>query len=43
MFYMLAPDPDGTPYIYMADPQGREENPLYYDIIQAFEIEEIAR
>ncbi|HEU4632199.1 MAG TPA: SusC/RagA family TonB-linked outer membrane protein [Gemmatimonadaceae bacterium] len=23
------PDPDGTPYIYQADPEGREENPLY--------------
>ena len=26
---LLEPDPDGTPYVYMADPQGREENPLY--------------
>jgi TonB-linked SusC/RagA family outer membrane protein len=26
---LLEPDPDGTPFVYMADPQGREENPLY--------------
>lgn len=26
---LLAPDPDGTPYIYQPDPEGREENPLY--------------
>ncbi|HEX6058951.1 MAG TPA: SusC/RagA family TonB-linked outer membrane protein [Gemmatimonadaceae bacterium] len=26
---LLDPDPDGTPFVYMADPQGREENPLY--------------
>ncbi|HEY9448215.1 MAG TPA: SusC/RagA family TonB-linked outer membrane protein [Gemmatimonadaceae bacterium] len=26
---LLVPDPDGTPYIYQGDPQGREENPLY--------------
>ncbi|MBA3890216.1 MAG: SusC/RagA family TonB-linked outer membrane protein [Gemmatimonadaceae bacterium] len=23
------PDPDGTPYIFQPDPEGREENPLY--------------
>jgi TonB-linked SusC/RagA family outer membrane protein len=23
------PDPDGTPYFYQPDPEGREENPLY--------------
>ncbi|HEX6630747.1 MAG TPA: SusC/RagA family TonB-linked outer membrane protein [Gemmatimonadaceae bacterium] len=26
---LTQPDPDGTPYIYQADPEGREENPLY--------------
>jgi TonB-linked SusC/RagA family outer membrane protein len=26
---LLAPDPDGTPYLYQPDPEGREENPLY--------------
>jgi TonB-linked SusC/RagA family outer membrane protein len=26
---LAQPDPDGTPYIYQADPEGREENPLY--------------
>jgi TonB-linked SusC/RagA family outer membrane protein len=26
---LLEPDPDGTPFVYMADPNGREENPLY--------------
>jgi TonB-linked SusC/RagA family outer membrane protein len=23
------PDPDGTPYLFQGDPEGREENPLY--------------
>jgi TonB-linked SusC/RagA family outer membrane protein len=26
---LLVPDPDGTPYIFQGDPNGREENPLY--------------
>lgn len=26
---LRAPDPDGTPYVYQPDPDGREENPLY--------------
>jgi TonB-linked SusC/RagA family outer membrane protein len=26
---LLQPDPDGTPYAYQLDPEGREENPLY--------------
>jgi TonB-linked SusC/RagA family outer membrane protein len=26
---LLTPDPDGRPYIYQPDPEGREENPLY--------------
>lgn len=26
---LLKPDPDGTPYHYQQDPEGREENPLY--------------
>ncbi len=26
---LLQPDPDGTPYLYQPDPEGREENPLY--------------
>lgn len=26
---LLTPDPDGTPYIFQPDPQGREPNPLY--------------
>ena len=26
---LLVPDPDGTPYIFQGDPEGREENPLY--------------
>ena len=26
---LLTPDPDGTPYAYQLDPEGREENPLY--------------
>ncbi len=26
---LLTPDPDGTPYLYQPDPEGREENPLY--------------
>lgn len=26
---LLQKDPDGTPYIYQPDPEGREENPLY--------------
>ena len=26
---LLVPDPDGTPYLYQGDPEGREENPLY--------------
>ncbi len=26
---LLQPDPDGVPYIYQPDPEGREENPLY--------------
>ncbi|MBI2408423.1 MAG: SusC/RagA family TonB-linked outer membrane protein [Gemmatimonadetes bacterium] len=26
---LLVPDPDGTPYLYQPDPEGREENPLY--------------
>lgn len=26
---LLTPDPDGTPFAYQLDPQGREENPLY--------------
>ena len=26
---LRTPDPDGTPYAYQLDPQGREENPLY--------------
>ena len=26
---LLTPDPDGTPYHYQQDPEGREENPLY--------------
>lgn len=26
---LRAPDPDGTPYVYQPDPEGREENPLY--------------
>lgn len=26
---LLAPDPDGTPYLFQPDPEGREPNPLY--------------
>lgn len=26
---LLVPDPDGTPFAYQLDPEGREENPLY--------------
>ena len=26
---LLTPDPDGTPYIFQPDPEGREPNPLY--------------
>jgi TonB-linked SusC/RagA family outer membrane protein len=26
---LLVPDPDGTPYAFQGDPEGREENPLY--------------
>ncbi|MBW7935068.1 MAG: SusC/RagA family TonB-linked outer membrane protein, partial [Gemmatimonadaceae bacterium] len=26
---LLQKDPDGTPYLYQPDPEGREENPLY--------------
>jgi TonB-linked SusC/RagA family outer membrane protein len=26
---LLVPDPDGTPYLFQGDPEGREENPLY--------------
>jgi len=26
---LRTPDPDGTPYAYQLDPEGREENPLY--------------
>jgi TonB-linked SusC/RagA family outer membrane protein len=26
---LRAPDPDGTPYAFQLDPEGREENPLY--------------
>ena len=26
---LLQPDPDGTPYAFQLDPEGREENPLY--------------
>jgi TonB-linked SusC/RagA family outer membrane protein len=26
---LRAPDPDGTPYLFQGDPEGREENPLY--------------
>ena len=26
---LLLPDPDGTPFAYQLDPEGREENPLY--------------
>ncbi|MCR4339273.1 MAG: SusC/RagA family TonB-linked outer membrane protein [Gemmatimonadaceae bacterium] len=26
---LRTPDPDGTPYLYQGDPEGREENPLY--------------
>lgn len=26
---LLTPDPDGTPYLFQGDPEGREENPLY--------------
>lgn len=26
---LLRPDPDGTPYAFQLDPEGREENPLY--------------
>lgn len=26
---LLTPDPDGTPYAFQLDPEGREENPLY--------------
>src|SRR5687768_2876063 len=26
---LLQPDPDGTPFAYQLDPEGREENPLY--------------
>lgn len=26
---LLTPDPDGTPYAFQLDPDGREENPLY--------------
>ncbi len=26
---LLQPDPDGTPYAFQLDPDGREENPLY--------------
>lgn len=26
---LLVPDPDGTPYAFQLDPEGREENPLY--------------
>lgn len=26
---LRAPDPDGTPFLYQGDPEGREENPLY--------------
>jgi TonB-linked SusC/RagA family outer membrane protein len=26
---LRVPDPDGTPYIFQGDPEGREENPLY--------------
>ena len=26
---LLQPDPDGTPYIFQPDPEGREPNPLY--------------
>jgi TonB-linked SusC/RagA family outer membrane protein len=26
---LRAPDPDGTPYLFQPDPEGREENPLY--------------
>jgi TonB-linked SusC/RagA family outer membrane protein len=26
---LLTPDPDGTPFAYQLDPEGREENPLY--------------
>jgi hypothetical protein len=26
---LRTPDPDGTPYAYQRDPEGREENPLY--------------
>jgi len=26
---LLVRDPDGTPYLYQPDPEGREENPLY--------------
>ena len=26
---LLTPDPDGTPFAYQQDPEGREENPLY--------------
>jgi TonB-linked SusC/RagA family outer membrane protein len=37
---LLQPDPDGTPFAYMADPQGREENPLY---VLATEQEEVRR
>src|SRR5690606_11858004 len=26
---LRTPDPDGTPYLFQGDPEGREENPLY--------------
>jgi TonB-linked SusC/RagA family outer membrane protein len=26
---LRTPDPDGTPFLYQGDPEGREENPLY--------------
>lgn len=26
---LRVPDPDGTPYLFQGDPEGREENPLY--------------
>lgn len=26
---LRAPDPDGTPFMFQGDPEGREENPLY--------------